>query len=53
MEDGAECQGYYNPLTSKITAEIPQEDTEAALSAFLESSYHLLVESLESAYNDN
>ena len=53
MEDGAECQGYYNPLTSKITAEIPQEDTEAAISALLESSYHLLVESLESAYNDN
>ncbi len=53
MEDGYKYQGYYNPITSKITAEIPQEDTEAAISALLESSYHLLVESLESAYNDN
>ena len=53
MEDGAEYQGYYNPLRSKITAEIPQEATASTLSALLETSYHLLVESLESAYNDN
>jgi hypothetical protein len=56
--EGRKVDGYYNPLKSKYKRSAreefqPLDLVTGDLSALLETSYHLLVESLESAYNDN
>ena len=62
--ENRKLDGYYNPLKSKYkivraSARSAREEFQPLdlvtgdLSALLETSYHLLVESLESAYNDN